>query len=265
MPPPGDPGSAPAPRSAPFVQKKTVSRSILTTRSYFVMDPQAFFLLSAGAEGLHGAADALQPICPPPALEMERSGNFRTCPKTKGQRCGSRAHAGKPPDSHRLHPSLSKKTPTAHGTRGAGQRGQPFPGAITPVRARWGCHWTRGERPSSSTSSQGEISQRWGRRCRAQQSRGGHRARPRSATPQLCSAALRPRGDPHGDPGQPCGDPHGATCLPCGDPRGGDPRGATWLPHAVPRSGTAVLCHHVAAVPPRPPQPRCPHDPVYAT
>lgn len=43
------------------------------------------------------------------------------------------------------------------------------------------------------------------------------------------------------------------------------PHGCHAVTHAVPRSGTAVLCHHVAAVPPRPPQPRCPHDPVYAT
>lgn len=65
MPPPGDPGSAPAPRSAPFVQKKTVSRSILTTRSYFVMDPQAFFLLSAGAEGLQGGGRRFAAHLPP--------------------------------------------------------------------------------------------------------------------------------------------------------------------------------------------------------
>lgn len=206
--------------------------------------PRLFFYFPPVRRGSKGAADALQPICPPPALETERSGNFRTCPKTKGQRCGSRAHAGKPPDSHRLHPSLSKKTP--HGTRGAGQRGQPFPGAITPVRARWGCHWTRGERPSSSTSSQGEISQRWGRRCRAQQSRGGHRARPRSATPQLCSAALRPRGDPHGDPRQPCGDPRGATWLPCGDPRSAP----QWDGCAVPPRGRCPPTAAAAALSP---------------
>lgn len=112
VPPSGDPSSAMAPRSAPFVQK-TVSRSILTTRSYFVIDPESFFYFPPGAKAVRRGSTGRRMLCNPSATllvwDTERSSNFRTFLKTKGQRCRGRGNAGKPPDSHRSPSVLKQK------------------------------------------------------------------------------------------------------------------------------------------------------------